>query len=416
MNSATTVVNGSPAPRGALGAPSHWRSFLVRTVIALLAVAVLVGGIFRYRASVKEPLVRYETTTLDVGRLEAKVTATGAVSPLISVQVGSQVSGRIAELLVDFGSVVRRGQVIASIEPSLFRAAVAQAQANRAAARASIEKARAQKVQADRQLARETALLAEGLVSQADFDLAQSAALVAGAEIVSAQASAAQAQAALDQAALNLRYATIASPIDGVVISRNVDVGQTVAAALQAPTLFTIAQDLTRMQIDANVAEADVGKIVAGMPVTFGVDAHPGREFRGRVRQVRDNALTLQNVVTYDVVIDVDNSERLLKPGMTANVVLSYAKREQVLRLPAAAIRFRPDHELLVAMLGAEQALRYGKPSNPADVRTVWVLRGETPSAISVHVGVNDGSFVEVTSAELAPGARVVTEATKRAP
>jgi HlyD family secretion protein len=253
-------------------------------------------------------------------------------------------------------------------------------------------------------------------VTQADFDLAESAAQVAAAEIATAEASVAQAQAALDQAELNLKYATISSPIDGIVISRNVDVGQTVAAALQAPTLFTIAQDLTRMQIDANVAEADVGKIQAGMRVAFNVDAYPGREFQGIVRQVRDNALTLQNVVTYDVVIDVSNAERLLKPGMTANVVLSYAKRERALRLAESAIRFKPDAELQATMLGAEQAARLAKPVNQADLRTVWVLRGGAPTATRIHVGVNDGSFVEVTAGELAAGARVVVEATKRAP
>ncbi|HEY3255052.1 MAG TPA: efflux RND transporter periplasmic adaptor subunit, partial [Polyangiaceae bacterium] len=259
-------------------------------------------GVVRYRARSAAPNVRYETALVDLGPLDAKVTATGALSPLITVQVGSQVSGRISALLADFGSTVRRGQNIATIDPALFRAAAAQAQANLASARAGLERARAQRLLAERQLARDTALLEQGLVTRAEYELAESNAGVASAEIATAQAAVAQTRAALDQAELNLKYTTIASPIDGVVISRNVDVGQTVAAALQAPTLFTIAQDLTRMQVDANVAEADVGKVHPGMRVAFTVDAHPGRVFEGSVRQVRDNAQTLQNVVTYDVV------------------------------------------------------------------------------------------------------------------
>ncbi|HEX2670974.1 MAG TPA: efflux RND transporter periplasmic adaptor subunit, partial [Polyangiaceae bacterium] len=285
--------------------PRHWRAWAVKTTLAIALVGLLAYGVTRYRSRSAGPTVRYETALVDAGPLDAKVTATGALSPLISVQVGSQVSGRIAALLADFGSTVRRGQQIATIDPALFRAAAAQAQANLASARAGLERARAQRLLAERQLVRNTALLAQGLVTRADYDLSESNAKVALAETGTAEAAVAQTRAALDQAELNLKYTTITSPIDGVVISRNVDVGQTVAAALQAPTLFTIAQDLTRMQVDANVAEADVGKVHAGMHVAFSVDAYPGRVFDGTVRQVRDNAQTLQNVVTYDVVIDV---------------------------------------------------------------------------------------------------------------
>lgn len=416
MTSASTLGTSTTVEHAPLAPAVHWRMVVTRTSLAILAAVVLFGGIAHYRASKEVPLVHYETTSVDVGSVDAKVTATGAVSPLISVQVGSQVSGRIAALFVDFGSSVHRGQTVATIEPSLFRAAVAQADANRAAALAGLEKMRAQKVQADRQLARDTSLLSEGLVTSAEFDLAQSSAQVAIADVATAQASIAQAQAALDQAELNLKYATIASPIDGVVISRNVDVGQTVAATLQAPTLFTIAQDLTRMQIDANVAEADVGKIQAGMSVSFGVDAYPGRMFDGRVRQVRDNALTLQNVVTYDVVIDFGNDDRLLKPGMTANVVFSYARRDRALRLSASALRFKPDPELLTAMLGTERTAPAAQSTPHADSQTVWVLTGTTPTPHVIHVGVNDGNFAEITSGNLAAGTRVVVEAIKRAP
>ncbi len=236
----------------------HWPPWLGQAALALAVVGLLAYGVVRYRARSTAASVRYETAVVDVGALDAKVTATGALSPLISVQVGSQVSGRIAALFADFGSTVARGQKIATIDPALFRAATAQAQANLASARAGLERARAQRLLAERQLARDTALLAQGLVTRAEYELAESNAGVALAEIGTAEAALAQTRAALDQAQLNLKYTTITSPIDGVVISRNVDVGQTVAAALQAPTLFTIAQDLTRMQVDANVAEADV--------------------------------------------------------------------------------------------------------------------------------------------------------------
>lgn len=236
------------------------------------------------------------------------------------------------------------------------------------------------------------------------------------AEIATAEAAVAQTRAALEQAELNLKYTTISSPIDGVVISRNVDVGQTVAAALQAPTLFAIAQDLTRMQVDANVSEADVGKVRAGMPVTFAVDAYPGHVFAGTVRQVRDNAQTLQNVVTYDVVIDVANPDRWLKPGMTANVVLSYAKREHVLRIPQAGLRFKPDSAALVEMLGSADAGRFVAPSASGPSRIIWLLRGSTPTPISVQIGVNDGSHAEVISGAIHAGERIIVEVVKRAP
>ncbi|HEY0465519.1 MAG TPA: efflux RND transporter periplasmic adaptor subunit [Polyangiaceae bacterium] len=396
--------------------PRHWRAWIGQSAIALAVIGLLAYGIVRYRARSALPTVRYETAAVDVGPLDAKVTATGALSPLITVQVGSQVSGRIATLLADFGSTVRRGQIIATIDPALFRAAAAQGQANLASARAGLERARAQRVLAERQFARNTALLAQGLVTRAEYDLTESNAGVAAAEIATGQAAVAQARAALDQAELSLKYTTITSPIDGIVISRNVDVGQTVAAALQAPTLFTIAQDLTRMQVDANVAEADVGKVQAGMHVAFAVDAYPGRFFDGSVRQVRDNAQTLQNVVTYDVVIDVANPDRMLKPGMTANVALSYATRDHALRVPQAGLRFKPDSAALVEMLGSADAARFVAPSAAGHTRVVWVLRGTTPAPIAAQIGVNDGSFAEVTSGDIHVGDRVIVEVVKRAP
>lgn len=375
------------------------------------AVAAVVALALGIRAAVnrKESPVQYQTTPIDQGGIAAKITATGALSAIITVSVGSQVSGRIQALYADFGSQVTEGQVVAKIEPSLFQAAVAQAQANRSAALSALARATAQSVNADRQYARTKSLHAEGLATTADLDTNESALGVARADINSARSAVEQANAALEQAKLNLHYTTIVSPIDGVVISRNVDVGQTVAATLQAPTLFTIAQDLTRMQVDTNVAEADVGRVHPGMDVTFKVDAYPLRIFHGTIRQVRDNAQTIQNVVTYDAVIDVDNSERLLKPGMTANVTAVYAEKANVVRLPNAALRFMPDRATLAAMQTGP--LPQPSPSKP-DERLAWIMRQGRGKPELVRIGISDGTWTEVVEGDAHPGDLAVVEAT----
>jgi len=376
----------------------------------LVLLALLIVGL-RYRSAHEASPIRYETVRVDRGPLAAKVTATGTLAALVMVNVGSQVSGRIETLYVDFGSTVTKGMVVARIEPSFFKAAVDQARANANAAAASTEKARAQLDQAQKQYARAKVLLGEGLMGRADFDSAEAALAVAKADIKSSQAAVGQANAALSQAELNLKYTTILSPIDGVVISRNVDVGQTVAATLQAPVLFTIAQDLTRMAVDTNVAEADVGKVKAGMNVTFTVDAYPGRTFPGVVRQVRDNALTVQNVVTYDAVIDVDNSEKLLKPGMAANVTFGHATRADVLRLPNAALRFKPDPPTLSAMTKIDTRAALPKREIAKDERVVWVLRGGRAESAIARIGITDGSSTEVIGGDVQTGDEVVAEA-----
>ncbi|MEO8900094.1 MAG: efflux RND transporter periplasmic adaptor subunit [Polyangiaceae bacterium] len=408
----TAASDSPPTSAAAIPKPSlkiprvpHW---VPRVVIGALVVA---GGTFfvlRYQAAHPKPLVHYETALVDLGPIAAKVTATGAVSALVTVLVGSQVSGRIATLGVDFGSPVKKGQTIATIEPSLLRAAVAQARANFASANAGVETARTQRVLAERNDKRTHGLTADGLATKADLDAADAALGAAVAQGEAAVAGAAQAKAALDQTELNLTYATIVSPIDGIVISRSVDVGQTVAAALQAPTLFTIAEDLTRMQVDTNVAESDVGKIKAGMPVTFTVEAYPQRVLRGVVRQIRDNAQTIQNVVTYDAVVDVDNSDRVLKPGMTASVTFTYATRWDVLRLPNVAVRFKPDSRTLAVMtrgLAPRSALK-------ADERVVWVIRDGAAVPETVRIGINDGSESELLAGNVHAGERVAVEAT----
>jgi len=386
--------------------------YATRIGIPILVVAAGAVGVVRYRRAHAVEPVRYELGRVDHGGIAAKVTATGALSALVTVSVGSQVSGRIESLFADFGSTVTKGQVVAKIEPSLFRAAVEQATANVGAAHASVDRARAQAVQADKQFVRAQTLFGQGLMSKADYETAESALRVARADVKSAGAAAEQAKAALAQAELNLKYTTIVSPIDGTVISRNVDVGQTVAATLQAPVLFTIAQDLTRMQVDTNVAEADVGKVRPQMPVTFTVDAYPRQKFDGMVRQVRDNATTVQNVVTYDAVIDVDNTARLLKPGMTANVTFVWATRDSVARLPNGAVRFKPDAPTLVAMTGIDRSAAPPKRELAADERIVWVMRAGHAASAVVRIGVSDGTVTELLGGDVREGDDVVVEAT----
>ncbi len=401
-----------------------------RTAVALAAVALVAAalGLWRWRAGSSRPPLRLDTARVDKGRILAKVTATGTLSAIVTVQVGSQVSGSIKALYADFNSLVKKGQRIAKIDPQLFQAAVEQARANYVAAQGNLAKAKAQAVDAQRQFARNRALAERKLIAQADLDTSQSNADAAQAGAEAAQGSVEQARAALSQAKVNLAYTDIVSPTRGVVISRNVDVGQTVAASLQAPTLFVIAEDLGKMQVDTSVAEADVGRLRAGMTASFTVDAYQSEVFQGTVRQIRNSPQTVQNVVTYDAVIDVANPDMKLKPGMTANVTFVYADKDDVVRIPNAALRFRPTPETIAVMRGGNGGGRAGGArGDPAagpggarspgaaaatpDRRTVWVARGETPTTVRIRTGISDGSLTEVVEGDLHPGDAVVTDA-----
>jgi HlyD family secretion protein len=379
--------------------------------VALCVLAAVTGGTIWYLRVRKPKGPSFTTATVERGRVIARVTATGTLSALVTVQVGAQVSGRIQELKVDFNSTVKKGQVIARLDPQLFSAAVEQAKANLLAAEGALIKAKAQAVDADRQYQRNKQLRDQKLIAQADLDTSQANADAARAQVKANEGALEQAKASQHQAQINLDYCTIVSPIDGTVISRNVDVGQTVAAALQAPTLFTIAQDLTKMQVDTNVAESDVGKLHAGMEAGFTVDAYPSERFKGVVRQIRNAPQTVQNVVTYDAVIDVDNKDFRLKPGMTANVTFVFAERDDVLKVPNAALRFRPPPELLKQPDGG---VKYEPPKvkgpQPSDRRTVWLLRDKAPVSVPVRTGVTDGSNTEIVEGGLNPGDLVITE------
>ncbi|HXG17449.1 MAG TPA: efflux RND transporter periplasmic adaptor subunit [Methylomirabilota bacterium] len=385
-----------------------------RIVQWLVIVVVVLGSVvwlLRARAKTHQPALRYETVTVDQGQVVAKVTATGTLSALVTVQVGSQVSGRIQQIFVDFNSPVKKGQLIAKIDPQLFEAAVEQARANYVAARGNLAKAQAQAVDAERQYRRARALAERQLIAQAEVDTAQTNANAAQAQVKVAEGSVEQARAALHQAEVNLAYTNIISPTNGVVISRNVDVGQTVAASLQAPTLFLIAEDLAKMQVDTSVAEADVGRLWAGMTASFTIDAYPNERFTGRVRQIRNAPQTVQNVVTYDAVIDVDNAELKLRPGMTANVTFVYAERANVMRVPNAALRFRPSPELLAKLTPLQNAQTNTNHDHTAlDQRTVWVLRDHTPRPVPIRLGISDGTVTEVLEGELRIGDRVITD------
>lgn len=406
-------VEQSAPPLDELGleARPRWRLWLLVAAGALAVVLVFL--LTRSRAP-EGPA--YQTARVDRGPLSARITASGTLSALVTVQVGSQVSGRLSEIFVDYNSPVRKGQVIARIDPSLYEAALEQAKANALAAEANVEKAKAQADQSGRDLARAAGLRRKGLISAAELQTARSTDRVNQAQLRAEQASLEQTRAALHQATVNLGYTRIVSPINGVVISRSVDVGQTVAASLQAPTLFTLAEDLRRMQVDTSVAEADVGRLKAGMKATFTVDAFPSERFSGTIRQIRNAATTVQNVVTYDAVIDVSNPKLELRPGMTANVTVVYAREQDALRVPNAALRFRPVAQADGAAPGSGQKARGpgvggsgGAGEGTPDQKTVYVLRGGEAKPVQVKVGITDGSHTGIVSGGLREGDAVIT-------
>jgi len=375
--------------------------------VGVIIVALLII-LFVVRRCTSSSASNYQTATVTRGSITQLVTATGTLNPVVNVQVGSQVSGNIAKLFADFNSEVKAGQTVAQIDPMLFQAAVTQAEGDLASAQAALELA---KVNAERI----QKLFIQKNSSQQDLDQAM-------ATLHQSEANVKIKQGALDKAKADLDHCTITSPIDGVVISRSVDVGQTVAASLQAPVIFQIANDLTKMQIDSNVAEADVGAVEVGQDVDFTVDAFPTRTFHGKVVQVRNAPITVQNVVTYDTVIGVSNPDLKLKPGMTANVAIIIAHKDNVLQLKNAALRYRPPDAPIAEQTRASSAnsataagstsLPSGqRPAGPRERRTdrtVYVLSYGRPKPVQIKTGISDGIMTEVTEG-LKEGDRVVT-------
>ncbi len=338
---------------------------------------------------------------IERGDIVTTVTATGTVNAVTTVLVGTQVSGTIKHIYVDFNSPVEKGQLIARIDPALFQAQVDQARANLLSARANVEKAEATLVDAERTRDRNRELFKKNLIARSDLDTADTNYLTATAQVSVAKAQEAQAEAALKNAETNLGYTRIISPVNGIVVSRNVDVGQTVAASFQTPTLFTIAQDLTKMQVDSSVAEADIGKIQIDQPVEFTVDAYPESPFNGRVSEIRNAPITVQNVVTYDVVVKVDNPELKLKPGMTANVSIIVSSKKDILKIPNSALRFRP-------------AEKRDMPEKRQKGSGVWVLENGKPSRIEVTTGISDGTYTELLSGDIGEGREVIVQSLVR--
>lgn len=387
-------------------------------VSVVLAFVLALGGFYLLKN--RGNGVQFKTAKVSRGDLRATVTATGTVSAVTTVLVGTQVSGTVKQLFVDFNAPVKKGQLLAQIDPALPEAKVAQTRANLQAAAANVEKVEAALLDADRTLERNRTLFARNFIARSDLDTADTNRISALAQLNVAKAQVEQQKAALNQDETNLNYTRILSPVDGVVISRNVDIGQTVAASFQTPTLFSIAQDLTRMQIDTNVDEADIGKVRVGQPVRFTVDAYPDSAFPGRVSEIRNAPTTVQNVVTYDVVVKVANPELKLKPGMTANVSIITAVEKGVLKIPNAALRFKWQPAGAVPERGSGGTTGVGRPqavrtANGAKTQGVWILDGKKPRRAPLTLGISDGNETAVLSEELKEGDAVIIEATGQA-
>lgn len=387
------------------------RKRVVIAVAVLAAVAVAVAVVKRKDDTV--PPSKYRSTVVDRGAINQTVTATGTINPVALINVGSQVSGTVAELNADFNDRVKKGQVLLKLEPTIFNAQVRQAEANIASARASLRLAQAT-------FERNEQLVAQNFLSGLALDQSKR-------EMQVAQANLTLAQAQHDRARADLNNSVIRSPIDGVVIKRTIDLGQTVAASFNTPNLFQIAQDLTKMQIDTSVSEADVGQLKDGLPARFVVDAYPDREFSATMRQFRLAPNVVQNVVTYNVVLDVDNVDELLKPGMTAQVRLVVANRPDVLRIPTTALRFRLSEEEQEAERKRNKDAKPGAAAAPPapvkDDDVAFRNASDTtrmfkiykldamnhPQPVDIRAGLSNFRYTEVVSGDIKPGDRVVT-------
>lgn len=371
-----------------------------KIVIGIIILAILGSGAYILFKGEDKGL-NFRTEKVSNGEIVSTVTATGNVNAVTTVLVGTQVSGTIKDIYVDFNSHVKKGQVIAQIDPATFEAQVEQARANLLSAHANLEKALAALLDAKRAMERNRELYPQNMIAKSDLDTSETNYESAKAQVSVAKAQISQAEAALKLSEINLRYTKIVSPVDGTVVSRNVDVGQTVAASFQTPTLFNIAQDLTKMQIDSSVAEADIGRILVDQSVEFTVDAYPEITFKGRVSEIRNAPIVVQNVVTYNVVVKVDNRELKLKPGMTANVSVIVSERKGVLKIPNSALRFRPP-DMRNTDTSKDKSRERGSG--------VWILEEKKPKRVKVTTGISDGSYTELISGDLRVGQEVIVE------
>ncbi len=405
-------------------------------IITLAIVAGAAAALWIKKPWAKgETPITFSTVNVSKGNIVAQVTASGTLSARGTVQVGAQVSGRVVVLGADFNDKVKKGQIIAKLDDSVLKAQIEQQQAAYDLAVANLRKSEVTSADNKRQYARQKALQDQQLVAGATVEGFQATFEASQAAIAASRAEVTRAGANLKQARTNLSYATIISPVDGVVLSRQVELGQTVASSLQAPVLFTIAEDLARMQIDTAVAEGDVGALKEGMKATFTVDAFPGKQFNGLVRQVRNAPTTNQGVVTYDAVIDVDNAELALRPGMTANVTFVLEQVDNVVKIPNAALRFKPTRDQMMAIFdkfgggrrssgggargsgerGGSGEWGGGGPGGGRENRDptrkqLWKLVDGKPKMVFVKVGLTDGSSTQLLEGELQPGDQLVTE------
>lgn len=358
-------------------------------VVVILAICIILTMLFVFVG--KKKSIKYQTAIVEKGTVMEKVEATGTIKPVQTVEIGAQVSGMIKEVYVDYNSHVKKGQLLAQIDTSLFQAQVDQAQATLAVKQANYKKYRNQTAYKKATYARYQKLYNQGYVSKDSLESAKTDYNVNLAETASTRADIQQASATLRNNLANLRYCRIVSPVDGVVISKNVEVGQTVASSFQTPTLFEVAQDLTKMRIEASVSEADIGKVKQGQEVDYTLDGYPDKIFKGVVSQVRLASTTTNNVVTYTVVVDVNNPDGILIPGMTANIEIITNKKENILTVPHAALKFVPQNH-----------------KEKYEEQGVWVLRKRKPVRVSIETGISDDFVTEVSSSELQEGDVVI--------
>jgi HlyD family secretion protein len=416
-----------------------------KTVLVVIPITALALTLYAYRLRSATPETTVTTQPLSRGDIVINVEATGTLQAVETVQVGTQVSGVVSGLYADFNSIVRKGQVIARLDPQLIQTQIEQQQANVARAEADLERIQVGVADARHKLARAGQLAEKNLLPRSELETAQVNVASAEAQVRASQASLTQARAQLNNSRVNLKYTTITSPIDGIVISRNVDAGQTVAASMNAPTLFVLAADLTRMEVVANVDESDVGRMRPGQPVTFRVDAYPTDAFSGVVSQVRLQPAVVQNVVTYATVITVPNPQLKLKPGMTANATIEVARKSDVLRVMNAATRFKPTREMFAALNqpvpqdlnrpratsgttadAASPAVAFKRVSATTTADSLfapqkesetngmaWVYTNRQLEPVRLRLGMSDGTYTEVLNeADIAPDARVATSVT----
>ncbi len=388
----------------------------MKKFFVLLIIATVGWGV--WYSFFRKATVSYELRTerVESGDITSTVTASGKLNAVSVVEVGTQVSGTIKEIYVDFNSSVKEGQLIAELDPAVLRSELVGAKAGLQVSEAGVGSTSASLVDSERKFARNKELHARKLISKSEFEDAETEVLLRRAQLKEARARVAQSKATVERAQTNLDYTRITSPVDGVIVSRKVDVGQTVAASFQTPTLFSIARDLTRMQIDTRVDEADIGRIGEGQNVDFRVDAFPEELFKGKVVQVRIAPETTDNIVTYTVIIHVDNSDLRLKPGMTANVSIKTDTRQGVIKIPAAALRFRPPQDLLESLppsAVSEDATARRRASS-LNTGSVWVVQNsKLLRQVLLRTGITDNSWLEIISGDIGIGDELAVAAFK---